>query len=225
MKQLETPENLLAPDSPPGFPLDIPNIRIHLAIDLGLPSDTKWASCNVGASRPEDYGSYFAWGETDEKDDYTWSNYRHCNGTEQTCNTLGCISGSHNDAARIRWGGRWQLPSIEQFNELIDHTTYEWEELNGVSGGRFTGVNGNSIFLPSAGGRYDSNLYLDGSHGLYWSGMEGAYHDAFCLHFDALYADWCKNNWYRNVGLSVRPVLCKPLRIPMDTHRNPSPQF
>lgn len=181
----------------------------RIAVDLGLPSGTKWACCNVGASRPEEYGGYYAWGETEEKNLYDWFTYCHCDGTESTCHNLDCICGTSHDVAHIKWGGFWQIPTSEQINELIDHTTYRWIELNGVYGGKFTGVNGNSIFLPAAGGRHGSELYSCGKHGLYWSGMQNYNNnDAYILHFDSNFADWCKNYWYRKIGISVRPVLC-----------------
>lgn len=180
-----------------------------IAIDLGLPSGTKWACCNVGASKPEEYGAYFAWGEISEKDYYDWRTYIHSN-DYGLCNHLGCICGTKYDAARIIWGMAWQIPSPEQINELIDYTTYEWMEFNGIKGGKFTGPNGNFIFLPAAGGCHGSALYTFDLYGLYWSGMQNHNNnEAYILHFDSCFADWCTNNWYRKVGLPIRPVLCK----------------
>lgn len=181
-----------------------------LAVDLGLPSGTKWAYCNVGADKPEEHGAYFAWGETIEKDCYDWQTYIYSDDCGASCHHLGCICGTKYDAARIILGEAWQMPSQEQFNELIDNTTYEWMECNGINGGKFIGPNGNFIFLPAAGGYHGSTLYTFDLYGFYWSGMQNPNNnDAYILHFDSCFADWCSNNWYRKVGLPIRPVLCK----------------
>ena len=123
------------------------------AIDLGLPSGTKWACCNVGASSPEAYGNYYAWGETEEKDTYDWSSYAHCDGSQITCHDLGNdIRGTQYDMAQILWGDTWLLPTQEHIEELLNNCTHEWTMMNGVKGVKFTSkTNGSSIFLPAAG--------------------------------------------------------------------------
>ena len=84
------------------------------AIDLGLPSGTKWASCNVGATKPEEYGGYYSWGETEEKETYDWSTYIHCDGSSSTCHDLGSdISGTEYDVAHVKWGGKWCMPTLD----------------------------------------------------------------------------------------------------------------
>ena len=186
----------------------------HL-IDLGLPSGTKWACCNVDddASKqsPTNYGSYYAWGETKEHDDliYNWSTYTHCDGSWETCHDLGSdIAGTRYDVAHVKWGGSWVMPSEEQQDELKKNCNYEWMTVNGVEGGKFTSkVNGGSIFLPAAGCRDDSGLYNAGSGGYYWSSTQdpsdtsGAYY----LYFSSSGA----STYYRNryYGPSVRPVV------------------
>ena len=191
-----------------------------IAVDLGLPSGTKWACCNVGACKPEEYGGYFSWGEIEEKNVYTWNTYCHCDGTEQTCYNLGCVCGTQHDVAYMKWGGAWQIPSSKQINELIDYTKYKWVELNGVAGGEFIGLNGNSIFFPAAGGKYGSKLYAEGTCGIYWTGAQGCNNnDAYAFHFDSCFANWSKCNWYRNVGLLVRPVMCSIINTP-DNYEN-----
>ena len=154
-------------------------------VDLGLPSGTLWATCNVGASNPEDYGDYFSWGETTgyngEKTNYSWSTYKWCRGSNNTM-TKYCTQGDYgyegfsdnkteldldDDAAYVNWGASWRMPSKEQFEELIsyENTTTEWIAQNGVIGQKITSVtNGNSIFLPAAGFRNNSSLYNAGSY-------------------------------------------------------------
>ena len=176
-------------------------------IDLGLPSGTKWASCNVGATKPEEYGGYYAWGETEEKDYYDWSTYIHCDGSYSTCHDLGSdISGTEYDVAHVKWGGKWCMPTINECRELFANCTYEWTTLNGVNGRKFTGPNGNSIFLPAAGGRWDGDLVRAGEYGYYWSSTspDGSY-DAFVLGFYSGSAYWY--NGLRIYGQSVRPVV------------------
>ena len=168
----------------------------HL-VDLGLPSGTKWACCNVDANSPEDYGGYYAWGETDEKFDYSWDSYSHCDGSEESCHDLGSsICGTQYDVAHVRWGGSWQMPTFEQIKELLDNCDSEWTTVNGVYGRRLTGPNGDSIFLPARG-----------TSGSYWSGTQSASNrgNAYSLCFRSDGAYWSSYN-YRSYGLGVRPV-------------------
>ena len=134
----------------------------HEYVDLGL--SVKWATCNVGATSPEEYGDYFAWGETSPKEKYT----------EKNSLTYGIqmsdISGNAQyDAARANWGGDWRMPTDEEMQELIDECTWTWTTQNGVKGHKVTGPNGNSIFLPAAGSRDGSSLDDAGGSGYYWS--------------------------------------------------------
>ncbi|MBQ7634119.1 MAG: protein kinase [Bacteroidaceae bacterium] len=181
----------------------------HL-IDLGLPSGTKWACCNVGAKAPQDYGGYYAWGETAEKNDYTWDTYQY--GTEDNPTKYNNSDGKttlepSDDVAHLKWGGRWHMPTQEQCKELVEQCKYEWTSMNSVEGGKFTGPNGSSIFLPAAGSRYGSDLYRRGSNGDYWSSTLNPdnSNDANYLNFDYGSAYWYF--WYnRYGGQSVRPV-------------------
>ena len=178
------------------------------AIDLGLPSGTKWACCNVGAAKPEDYGGYFAWGETSEKTNYDWSTYIHCNGSLSTCRNLGNdIAGTQYDVAHVKWGGAWVMPSFDQIKELLNNCTYTWTSINGVKGGKFTGKNGGVIFLPAAGRRWDGGLYSAGSYGYYWSSTQRPSYSyyAYDLYFYSGYAYWY-HYYYRHYGYAVRPV-------------------
>ncbi len=195
-------------------------------VDLGLPSGTLWATCNVGASSSEDYGYYFAWGETEPYDQnggkttFNWRTYKWCNGANSTL-TKYCTSSSYgndgftdgkteldvdDDAAYVNWGPAWRMPSLEQLNELRTNCTWTWTTMNNVNGYEVKGENGNSIFLPAAGVRYDSSLNYAGSFGEYWSrslGESGPY-DAWGLYFDPSYISTSSGRRY--YGFSVRPV-------------------
>lgn len=159
-------------------------------VDLGLPSGTIWATRNVGANSPEDYGAYFAWGETAPKDYYDWSTYKwyqegyydandnwhfgymkYC--TVSSYGLDGFVDNKteldpSDDAACAHYpGGR--MPSMEQFQELCNNCTLQWTQRNGVNGRLVTGPNGNTMFFPASGYRWDDYLDHVGSHGFYWS--------------------------------------------------------
>ena len=189
-------------------------------VDLGLPSGLLWATCNVGAYTPEEYGDYFAWGETQPKDTYNWSTYQYCMGSSSTL-TKYCSNSSYgyngftddlptllpeDDAATANWGPDWRMPTKEEWQELYSNTTVTWTTQNGVNGRLFTAANGNSLFLPAAGYRDDSDLNYAGSWGLYWSSSlnagspYGAWDFYFGSDFYGMYYD------YRGYGFSVRPV-------------------
>lgn len=120
-----------------------------VAVDLGLPSGTRWASCNVGAEKPEDYGEQYAWGEVNIKNNYSWESYIHCDGSSSTLHDIGTnISDTNYDAAHIKWGGGWVMPDNNQINELYKYCSPVQTTQNGVNGILFTGLNGNTIFLP-----------------------------------------------------------------------------
>ncbi len=129
------------------------------AVDLGL--SVKWATCNVGATSPEKYGNYYAWGETTTKSDYSWDTYKH------KCDTDTLVAA--DDVATVNWGGAWRMPTHEEWNELIDNCTWTWTILNGVNGCEIKATNGNSIFLPAAGYRDSGNLRFAGCNSYYWS--------------------------------------------------------
>ena len=190
----------------------------HDYVDLGLPSGTLWATCNVGANSSEEYGDYFAWGETEPKSDYSWSTYKWSNGSDETL-TKYCTDSSYgkvdnkttlelaDDVAHVKWGGAWRMPTLEEQRELQDNCTWTWTKVNGVNGYTVTGPNGNSIFLPAAGYRYNSALLTAGSHGIFWS--SSLYADisvtANDMGFISNYVG-C-GDFDRCGGLSVRPVL------------------
>ena len=163
---------------------NVPSGDEHEYVDLGLPSGTLWATMNVGASSPEEYGDYFAWGETTPKDVYDWSTYKWCMGSFNTL-TKYCDNSDYgyngftdgkteldheDDAATANWGPEWRMPSLEQIQELMDNCTSQWTTRNGVNGRLFTSnINGASLFLPAAGYRWDSEFDNAGAYGCCWS--------------------------------------------------------
>ena len=191
----------------------------HEWIDLGLPSGTLWATCNIGASAPEEYGDYFAWGETAPKEIYNWSTYKWCNGNYHNL-TKYCTNSSYgavdnkteldpeDDAAYVNWGAAWRIPSYDQLNELKTKCTWTWTIQNGVNGRLVTGPNGASLFLPASGCHYDSSLSSAGSYGYYWSRkLDSTYPNrAEALLFTSEDVFWEWGNFFRNYGFTVRPV-------------------
>ena len=194
----------------------------HEYVDLGLPSGLLWATCNVGADTPEDYGDYFAWGEIQPKYtyNYKWSTYQYCNGSGSTL-TKYCSNSSYgyngfidnlttllpeDDAATANWGANWRMPTKEEYEELYNNTTVTWTQQNGVNGRLFTASNGNSLFLPAAGYCGNSSLNGVGGSGFYWT--SSLYTDnpdhAWSLTFNSGY---CSMYYYdRYYGQSVRAV-------------------
>ena len=191
----------------------------HAYVDLGLPSGLLWATCNVGADTPEDYGDYFAWGETQPKDTYNWYTYQYCNGSDNTF-TKYCSNSSYgyngftdnlttllpeDDAAAANWGSGWRMPTKMEWRELFNNTTVTLTTQNGVNGHLFTASNGNSLFLPTTGCRFYGTLFYGGSCGFYWS--SSLYTDpdkAWYFYFDSgNYGVYVET---RNYGLPVRPV-------------------
>ena len=181
----------------------ISHVTSGLTIDLGL--SVKWASHNVGANSPEEYGSYYAWGETEGKSKYTEDTYKwYSNGSYTDIGSE--ISGTEYDVAHVKWCGSWRMPSIKEIQELIDNCRCEEVTYKGVTGCKFTSKkNGNSIFLPAAGYRYDATgVAYSGTGYFYWSGTLYPYESgcAYDLVCDGS-AYW---DHYRFRGLSVRPV-------------------
>lgn len=196
-------------------------------IDLGLPSGTLWACCNVGASKPEDYGGYYAWGETIEKNNYEWSTYKWCK-SERNQLTKYCSNSdygyngftdflaelfSEDDAAVVNWGNSWRMPSYEQVKELHENTSFQWTTVNGKKGLKMTGSNGGNIFLPMAGYCAGTSLKKStGTFGGYWSRsltLEGSILAMYLRLFidnEVNHRSCTLYDTTRNDGLSVRPV-------------------
>lgn len=177
-------------------------------IDLGLPSGTKWACCNVGASTPKQYGGYYAWGETQAKSMYNWETYQHGSFWDHVVNIGSDIGGTQYDAATANWGAPWRMPSLSQIQELLNNATSVWTTQNGVNGRKFIGTNSGTIFLPAAGYRRKDELYSAGEWVGYWSSTLDELpnpHEAFGLVFDCYGAYWqCRG---RSYGQSVRPCV------------------
>lgn len=170
----------------------------HEWVDLGL--SVKWATCNVGAYTPGDYGNYYAWGETSTK-----SHYDNSASYGKSWSYIG--GNSSRDAATANWGGSWRMPTKAEFQELKDNCTWTWTTQNGKNGYKVTGPNGQSIFLPAAGFGYGSSIGNVGEDGYYWSSTAGeSYTGSACLLWfigNNVMVDWSD----RNEGYSVRPVL------------------
>ena len=216
---IKTMEKMEVDDSEPNIPDPNPNTGNHEYVDLGL--SVKWATCNVGATKPEEYGDYFAWGETQPKSTYDWSTYKWCRGSYDT-QTKYCTNSSYgtvdnkttlelsDDAARANWGGSWRMPTDAELTELREQCTWTWTTQNGVYGYKVTskksGYTNKSIFLPAAGCRYDSSINFAGSGGYYWSSSlyTGYPYDAWRVYFAS---DYVRRSYdCRDYGFSVRPV-------------------
>lgn len=192
----------------------------HGWVDLGLPSGTLWAKCNVGANKPEEYGDYFAWGETQPKDNYDLISYKWCNDDlEQLTKYCPISSYGYNgytdtlstllpedDAATVNWGDEWRMPTQVEWQELYDNTISTWTTQNGLNGRLFVASNGRTLFLPATGGRFGIALSSPNDYGNYWSSSlaieepAGAWYSGFRLDNYVVYYDG------RTMGRSVRPV-------------------
>ncbi|MBO4964019.1 MAG: hypothetical protein J6C65_03655 [Prevotella sp.] len=177
------------------------------AIDLGLPSGTKWCCCNVGASTPEGYGGYYAWGETSEKSVYNWETYAFYDNANGNYINIGSdISGTQYDVATVRMGAPWRMPTHEQQVELMTCCKRTWTQQNGVNGILFTGPNGGQVFFPAAGRRWSGDLSSAGSFGFYWSSSLNPYYGNSACNLDFNSGNWNWYNYDRGYGQSVRPV-------------------
>ncbi len=176
-------------------------INGHEYVDLGLPSGLKWATCNVGANSPGEYGDYFAWGEIESKSCYTEDNSKTYE------KEIADISGNPKfDVAASKWGGTWRMPTVKEIKELIDRCIWTWTSKEGNYGYEVTGPNGNSIFLPAVGYRYESSLYDAGSSGYYWSSTPRKSDSSYSYVLLFYSSSHRRGNYYRYYGQSVRPV-------------------
>jgi len=199
----------------------------HEYVDLGLPSGTLWATCNVGANKPEEYGDYFAWGEIKQKTVYDWNTYEYSSKVKQRkfkkvdlltkyCNKSAygyegftdelTVLQSADDPATTNWGNGWEMPSKEQWEELKENTKSTWTTRNGVKGRLFTANNGNSLFLPAAGYRWVDVLLDAGSYGDYWSSSLYTGDPSGAWYFDFGSGGYDVSSGSRSHGFTVRPV-------------------
>ena len=196
------------------------NYNGHSYVDMGLPSGTLWATCNVGANASEEYGNYFAWGETTSKTTYNWNTYKYYSCGEDFMLTKYCNLSDYgyngftdglttllpeDDAAAVNWGEGWCMPTAEQWKELKDNTVCAWATQNGVNGYLFTATNGVSLFLPAAGGFGIEGLLYAGHTVNYWSStlFTGRPSDAWYFYFSSA---GNVGDTDRIFGFPVRPV-------------------
>ena len=216
------------------FGLDLPwsdevtftNESQHEYVDLGL--SVKWATCNVGASKPEEAGCHYAWGELEEKDNYIVENYKFYDSDDYyrinkyNSNSLDGKDGftddkmildPEDDVAHVKWGGKWRMPTAEEWEELIEDCTWEWVKVNGMGGyrisGKKPGYKDRSIFLPASGSylRMDNEFDLYGKTGDYWSSSRSTdnyYRPASGFFIDRF--EYKKSVTSRHLPKSIRPV-------------------
>ena len=176
-------------------------------VDLDLPNGTLWATCNVGAEKPEDAGFYYAWGEIEPRNSYSLENYKWYNGSSFTKYGDYDDLSLSDDAAYVNWGSNWRMPTYDDFDELIDsrNTTTEVTTQNGVKGLKITSVsNGKSIFLPAAGYVNGTSVVGGGVNGYYWSAS--AYDNGRVSYLTILKDDISLGYCSRYMGQSIRPV-------------------
>jgi hypothetical protein len=181
-------------------------------VDLGL--SVKWATFNVGASKPEDYGDYFAWGETEPKETYSWATYKW--GTSSNLTKYNTTDGKttlepEDDAAYVNWGGKWRMPTKDEMQELFDSCTWKTETQNGINGYNVIGPNGNSIFVPTAGwyNEDDFGVGLQGNATYYWTSTLSSFNKIRA--YDLVFNDVSGSNDgiianTRRCGFPIRPV-------------------
>ena len=215
-------------------PIEVVLVHVPEAVDLGLPSGLKWASFNLGATKPEEYGDYYAWGETEpyyssqhpltwkegKGAGYSWTSYKWCMGSNTTM-TKYCTESDYgyygftdgktvldpeDDAAHVNLGGKWRMPTDDEWTELRENCTWSWTTQNGVDGYLVTGPNGNSIFFPAAGLRDSTYLYLAGSEGFYWSSSLYTGRPNYAMDVRFYSGSVRRGTTYRYYGRSVRPV-------------------
>ena len=199
---------LLKEDKPEQF------IDGHEYVDLALPSERLWGTCNIGATTASDFGYYFAWGEAKPKEDYSWSSYednsdnlgQNFSKYNTNANSIVRVVESTDDAATVNWGSHWQTPKYEDWFELIELCEWKWTYQNDHAGYIITGLNGNSIFLPAAGFKEGKEINQAGSLGFYWS---SSLHEDTTGHAWGVFFDQSGRFQYyhdRYLGRSIRPV-------------------
>ena len=198
------------------------NSGVHECVDLGLPSGLKWATCNIGANAPEEYGEYYAWAELETKHMYDQYHYSFfslkqddifSHGYGEIEALGGDISETKYDVAHLLWGENWRLPTREEFSELTLYCSWFWTSINNVYGYEITGTNGNKIFLPATGLRIASAKFYKNNGGNYWSStpLEYSNHldEAYHLYFyrdDYSGNDIKTDSYFKYYGMTIRPV-------------------
>lgn len=187
-----------------------------VAVDLGL--SVKWATFNVGANKPEEYGEYYAWGEIEQKGNYEWDTYyywhndlgffKYCTDSHSGTVDNRIVLYPGDDVAHVKWGGNWRMPTSDEIEELVHSCTWKWTTYNGVNGMKVIGSNGNSIFLPAAGYRESLSFSSRGSCGNYWSNtLVDNINDLACgLRFNISNHEYWPGSNRRFIGQTIRPV-------------------
>lgn len=182
---------------------EVSELNGHEAVDLGL--SVRWAACNVGADTPTGFGGYYAWGETEEKMEYTRGNYTDINPSRKDMS----ICGTQWDAAYVKWGGSWRMPTYDELEELVEICSWKWTTTDGINGYQVTGPNGKSIFLPAGGRKCDDpgygGLSYDNDNCYYRVGShQGGY--TYFINASSGYIDINRDSDYRTLGFSIRAV-------------------
>lgn len=188
----------------------------HTAVDLGLPSGKKWASCNIGANKPEQYGEYFAWGDTASKADYSPNTTRTFGKTPEQLALLNYTNKSTGaletnfDVAQHKWGEGWRMPTREEFQELLTYCKWTWTKVGNISGYKVESKaddNTNSIFLPAAGMMEDREPKNQGVHGWYWASVPFAGNDYLSWNLEfSENEDYGLSTLSRRCGFTVRAI-------------------
>ena len=189
-------------------------------VDMGL--SVKWASYNIGATSPEDYGNFYAYGEIEPKTEYTLENYQwyypdyndwDCDEWEKYYKLGKTFTGTNYDVAHVKWGGDWRVPTRDEWKELIENCEWQWTGINGVTGARAVSkINGNSIFLPAAGNMVDAEHTHDQLGCFYWTSSEYETNDIstecrnYRANIDATNHAAADGYDYPEVGFSIRAV-------------------
>lgn len=189
------------------------NSNGHEYVDLGLPRGTLWATCNIGATSPEEYGNYYAWGEISDKTVYDWSTYKYgsseSNVTKYNATDGLAILQKEDDAAHVNWGGDWQIPTIAQFEEMLNNCQTSFRTINNIHCVVFTStINNNYIIIPESGRKWQSSFYYKNEYYFYWCSNVAinSYSDYGYGEFKSNYPT--QNTFMsRSAGLSIRPVL------------------
>ena len=212
-------------------------------VDLGLPSGTLWATCNVGADKPSDFGLYFQWGDVQgytqdqirygkkkfasDWSDYKWlrndafTNYRRTFVKYRNSGIVLDILDLEDDAANVNMGGDWHIPTPSQIQELIDNTTSDWIKMDNVNGRLFTSKkNGKSIFIPAAGLAWDGSVANSGDYGNVWSSMLSSGNVDYGQYLSFYSGDASLSVNDRYSGFSIRGVLDKPALKVSDFHKH-----
>ena len=185
-----------------------PTLSAGKVVDLGL--SVYWASCNLGAEKPEESGEYYAWGETKPKSKYSESNYSYYNDNTASYIDIGNnISGTSYDAATFNLGNDWRIPTKDEMDELKNKCKWEWKQVSGINGFMVTGPNGNTIFLPASGYHYSYISHLNEDLAYWTATPTSSKTTAYALQGHSSFYD-VFSAMYRYAGYSIRPVTSNP---------------